>query len=200
MVQKIYLEPDKVPLHLRGGYTGKKFAVEVTEIAFIPADAGTWSGGTRDTYRAIRLSDGAGVKLTDTVSAPWDDCRKDQRFVLTPGLAIVRHTMFCGKDMGLTFYLNPSDAAPMLPAPADGLSRVEQMVLDYTAGRKSSYNGKDRYEMARDDWRHGYMTDKPEVFPTREVWDAAKVSLASRLYLNKAGAITPAGRNMAGRV
>jgi hypothetical protein len=36
---------------------------------------------------------------------------------------------------------------------------------------------------------------KPESFPTREQWQAAKDSLISKGLLNKAGAVTPKGRN-----
>lgn len=200
MTQTIYLEPEKVPAQLRAGYTGKKFAVRVTETAFIPADAGLWDHGSRDLYRVVRLADGATVTMPGQTSAPWDATRRDQTVTLTPGLCVVRHSDFQGKDMGLTFYLHPLDAAPMLPAPIE-LSPLEKTILEYTAGRKASYNGKDRYQMAADDHGpYGYAKPKLTPFPSRGEWDAAKVALASRGFLTKAGAITPAGRNAAPRI
>jgi hypothetical protein len=200
MSTTIYLEPSQVPPLLRGGYNGQKYRVQVCERVHIPCDAGLSSGGSRDTFYALRTVDGSRVALSDSVHAPWDSARQDQDVALQPGIVVVKHTMFCGKDLGLTFYVRPEDAAPMLPAPAADLSRVQQMVLDYTSGRKSSYNGQNRYEMARADWSHGYMKDKPESFPSVADWDAAKSDLIARGMLNKAGAITPAGRNAAKRI
>lgn len=197
MFNEIYLEPDKVPSHLRGGYNGKKFAVRVCESMTIPAEAGTWDGGSRETYIIKRLADGASVTATDTMSAPWDERRVDRKVTVTPGLCVVRHSTFQGKDMGLVFFLNPADAAPMLPAPAT-LTPVEKLVLDYTSGRKASYNGRNRYQMAQDDQR--WATVKIDPFPTVADWDAAKATLIGGGYLNKAGAITPKGRNASSRI
>lgn len=191
-MQTIHLEPRLVPPQLCAGYTGKKFRAEVTEHVTIPSDAGVWGGGSRTTYRIVRVSDGASIAGSDNMSAPWSDARTDKRVTLEPGIAVVSHSIFCGKDMGLTFYVHPTDAAPMLPAPVD-LSPVARLVLKYTAERKSSYNGQDRYSMALSDAR--YSTTMPDPFPTREQWDAAKLSLIAGGFLNKAGAITPLGRN-----
>lgn len=200
MSQSIYLEPSKVPAQLRGGYSGKKFAVRVCESMTIPADAGLWSGGSRDLYNVVRFADGAQVRMPGQAGSPWDGSRRDQTVTLTPDLCVVRHSDFCGKDMGLTFYIHPSNAAPLLPAPAE-LTKAESLVLSYTASRKSSYMGKDRYDMARDDARYGSEGKAGlATFPTRADWDAAKVALISRGMLNKAGAVTPAGRNAAPRI
>lgn len=198
MSQSIYLEPSKVPPQLRGGYMGKKFAVRVCETMTIPIDAGLWSGGSRELYRVVRFADGAAVTMPGQSSSPWDQGRRDQTVTLTPDLCVVRHSDFCGKDMGLTFYIHPANAAPLLPAPAE-LTKAESLVLSYTASRKSSYMGKDRYDMARDDaggWRGPVPTD----FPSRADWDCAKAALIVRGMLNKVGAITPAGRNAAPRI
>jgi hypothetical protein len=92
--------------------------------------------------------------------------------------------------MGLTFHVHPADAAALLPAPAADLSAHEKLVLEATASLKSSYGGRDRYQMATDDLRYAR---KP--YPSRAEWDAAKAELIGRGYLNKAGVITVAGRN-----
>jgi hypothetical protein len=83
----------------------------------------------------------------------------------------------------------------MLPAPAAELTELEKIVLAYTRARKSSYNGKDRYAMAAEDWQWKARgkTDRP--FHTRQAWDAAKADLAARGLLDKRGALTTAGRN-----
>ena len=114
---------------------------------------------------------------------------------LVPGIAVVEHSMFCGKDMGLTFHVHPDNAAKLLPAPTAELTAHEKLVLQATCSFKSSYGGKDRYQMMADEVRYASSKHVQEPFPTREQWDAAKQSLIGRGMLNKAGAVTPCGRN-----
>lgn len=194
---RIALEPNQVPQHLRGSYPGRKFAAVVGEQMTIPADAGLWSGGSRDVYSVIRLGDGAAIDAVNHNLAPWGDGRRDIPVTLRQGFAVVCHSHFRGKDSGLTFYVHPSDAAAMLPAPAADLTAHEKLVLEATASLKASYGGKDRYEMSREN-AAGYSGKAPEGFPTRAEWETAKLSLISRGFLNKAGAITPAGKNARG--
>ena len=192
-MQTIYLEPAQVPAALRGRYDGKKFAARVCESVTIPADAGTWMGGSRSTYSAVYLETGDARQACDTMSAPWDASRGDCTVAMRPGFAIVRHSISCGKDMGLTLYLHPENAAALLPAPVE-LTALERLVLKYTKERKSSYNGRNRYEMAAEDWRWSQRGAEPWPY-TADDWEDAKRALAARGLLNKAGAITPAGRN-----
>lgn len=190
----VHLDPAQVPAHLQriAGYSGRTFKARIVEQMTIPASAGLWDGGSRETYHAIRLADGASVPAADHAAAPWDD-RRENRVNLAPGFAVVERTMFQGRDLGLTFYLHPQDAAPMLPAPVM-LDAVESVVLDYTASRKASYGGKDRYDMYRDDQSFSFERNNKPIF-TRHQWDEAKARLIARGLLNKAGAITTAGRN-----
>lgn len=199
--ETIHLEPSQVPATLRGSYSGKSFQVRVVERVTVPAHAGLWDGGSRSTYSAVRIADGAGLPVSDNASAPWDKSRRDSVVDLRPGIAVIEHRIFCGKDMGLRIYVHPADAAPMLPSKPD-LSPVERLVLEYTATRKSSYMGKDRFAMAIDDLqrdrRYGHDSDPVRKAITRldrSMWDSAKESLIARGLLNKAGAITVAGRN-----
>jgi hypothetical protein len=193
MTNAIYLDPNMVPAALRGAYSGKKFKAVVCTQTTIPADAGLWSGGTRNTYQIIDLETGRALQASDNMSAPWDQSRKDRMIAIWPGIAVVEHSQFCGKDMGLTFYVHPDNAAKLLPAPSAELTNHESIVLQATCSYKSSYNGKDRYEMARPrSWERAELL---AAYPTREQWDAAKQTLIAKGLLNKAGAVTPAGRN-----
>jgi hypothetical protein len=193
----IYLAASQVPAQLRGGYSGTKFEVIVRENVHIPVHAGLWSGGSRETYNALRVADGAAMPFPGQASAPWDTSRQGRDVALVPGMAVVCHRIFAGKDMGLRFYLHPTDAAPMLPAPVT-ISAVQALVLTYTVSRKSSYMGKDRYAMACQDLdgarRYGHKICGLDAPVTRDVWDAAKAEMIARGYLNRAGAITPSGR------
>jgi len=188
----IHLEPNMVPAQLRGAYAGRKFKAMVCETVTIPRTAGLWDGGSRETYTAIEFETGREVTLSST-AAPDDRSRRDNTVTLRPGFCVVLHSVFMGADSGLTFYIHPANAATLLPAPAAGLSEHESIVLTATRSYKSSYGGKDRYQMARDDVQ--FNAAKLAAFPSRDQWDAAKAALIAKGLLNKAGAITTAGRN-----
>jgi len=194
--ETIYLDSNQVPATIRGNYTGKHFRAIVTDSVFIPADAGLWSGGSRTTYRAVNLESGASRAASNDMASPWDSSRKDSRVELRDGLAIVSHVYFCGKDLGLTIYVNPTNAAALLPAPVE-LSPLARAVLKYTKERKSSYNGRDRFDMLCDDLR--YSSDKLglDSIPTRDDWNREKAELIAGGFLNKSGAITTKGKNAA---
>lgn len=184
-----HIEPKLVPSHLRAGYAGRHFTAEACATVTIPASAGLWDGGSRDTYHVVRLSDGSQIAASDQMLSPWDDKRRGRVITLEPGVAVVRHSMLCGKDMGLRFYLHPSDIVQMIAPPLE-LTDVERLILVATRSYKASYGGMDRYTMARHDFRYA---DRP--YPSREEWNTAKLALIGRKLLNRAGAITVIGRN-----
>lgn len=105
-----------LPKNLRtiDGYQGRTWCAEVCTEVTIPSDAGLWSGGSRDQYFYLRLSDGATV-MASSAAAPWSMERVDNTVRLAPGYAVVEHTIFCGKDLGLRFYVHPDDVARLLP-------------------------------------------------------------------------------------
>lgn len=181
MRDTIHLEPSLVPAHLRGTYTGKGFKAVICESVHIPIDAGLWSGGTREKFHAVRLSDGAILPLPGQDLAPWDAQRAERQCTLIPGLAIVEHSVFCGKDMGLTFYLLAGDAAPLLPAPAPELTEAESVVLRMSDSYKAAF----RREYA---FRAGVDVT---------AYDAAVLSLQGKGLLSASKAITTRGRNVA---
>jgi hypothetical protein len=195
--QTIYLEPSQIPAAIRSGYTGKRFRAIVCESVFIPSHAGLWDGGSRTTFEAIHLSSGETRAASDNMSAPWDNARKDQRIALRDGFAIISHSIFQGKDMGLTIYLHPNNAVAILP-PSIELNPLERLVLEYTMGRKASYNGRDRFDMLLDDLSYSKDRKGLESTPTRDHWNAAKDSLIAQGFLNARGAITNKGRNAIG--
>jgi len=175
----IHLEPSQVPVYLKAGYTGKTFRARVCEIVTIPAEAGLWSGGSRETYQAIELATGRAVPASDDMSSPFSDNRKECTIALRSGFAVVASVMFQGKDLGLTFYVHPDDATKLLPASTDELTDTEKKVLAVIRGLKSSYRAEQFNRL-------GIQGAELE---------AIKASLAKRDYLNKAGAITVKGRN-----
>jgi hypothetical protein len=191
MQEVIHLEASQVPAYLRGSYTGRKFQAYVVTSVEMPADAGTWSEGSREMWCLRRLSDGQSVNTTDTYSAPWSGQRSDRKIAMVPGVVAVQHSISRGKEVGLSFYVHPDDAAKLLPAPVD-LTDHERIVLRATRRYKASYGGVDRYTMA---WRDAHG----KLFPTRKGWTEAKDSLIAKGLLDKRGALTVAGRNAIGR-
>jgi hypothetical protein len=194
MRQVIHLEPSQVPATLRGTYAGYKYKVLVCESVTIPATAGLWDSGSRDSYQGVELATGKRYPLTMENEAPWGT-RRDIEVKLDNGKAIVEHSIFCGKDMGLTFYVHPSNAVALIPAKIE-LTPYQQLVLVATRRFKSSHNGRDRYQMANGDYECGQLLSDSD-YPTRDQWREAQTSLIAAGYLNKAGAITVKGRNAA---
>lgn len=172
-------------------YTGLKLQVRPVEAVQFQNLA--WEGGTRCEYRSCAI-DGTPA---GSMSRPGAEGKSVE---LPPQGVIVEHCIFQGKDLGLRFYIRPDDMPPMLAGPVE-LTRLERLVLLYTRGRKASYNGKNRYEMAKEDaeWgiaeagQLGYKSG--EVFPSPLAWATARDALVNRGFLTKANAITRSGRN-----
>jgi hypothetical protein len=185
----IYLEGRDIPASLRGDYKGNKFSVVVCETVTIPMDAGLWSGGSRNSYCGVDMVTGERSSVPFAHTSPWNGERKDIEVKLEPGKAVVESIMFQGKDLGLRIYLHPDNATKLLPVKSE-LTELEKIVLKATKSLKSSYGGKDRYEMTL-----GYDQSMGREVPTRAQWEAAKQTLIASGHLDKRGAITVKGKN-----
>lgn len=115
MTQVIHLHMNQIPAHLRGGYSGRKFKAYPVESIKIPATAGLWEGGSRDMYHAIDLATGERCDMPGQNSAPLNTARVERHVALVPGYAVVRESVFCGKDGGLTFYVHPVNVTALIP-------------------------------------------------------------------------------------
>lgn len=165
-------------------YKGQKFQVVVSSTVNVQS---YWDGGSRSFFKFVRL-DGS----TDTLTVPPQSAYDPQitgadAVPLVPGLACVEHVIFCGKDMGIRIHVHADNAPKLLPALAD-LTDDEKTVLVYTKSLKSSYNGISNFR---------YHEAHRRTNITLEQWDAAKASLIAKGLLNKAGALTNEGRNVA---
>lgn len=86
-------------------YKGRKFYLEVMDKEFDVTSY--WSDGSRDYYIFVN-SNKETLQLPNT--HPYKQHNEENRIAkLVPGLACIRHTIFCGHDCGLTIMLHPSD-------------------------------------------------------------------------------------------
>ena len=176
-MQTISLESNQVPESLKNGYNGRKFKVKVTKSMTMHQTY--WSGGSRSEYSGIALATGQ-LAAVPGVAAPYEfgGDMEGKSIALKPGFAVVEHSVFQGKDMGLTFYIHPDNAPQFLPAPCD-LTEDEAKVLAITNALISSY----RRESAA---RHGI---------NKAQWADIAEGLKERGLLRKNGSITPKGKN-----
>jgi hypothetical protein len=92
-------------------YKGRKIRLEhVAKVTFSDTN---WCEGSRSQYAAM-ATNGQSEVLNMKGVAPWNNPIEGKTFPLPPGYLIVEHTIFCGKDCGLTVYMNP-DSAGELP-------------------------------------------------------------------------------------
>lgn len=93
-------------------YAGRTFRVEYcTQVGFYDTN---WGGGTRNTYAAVQMKTGKVGRLV--AKAPWINTVEGQRIDLPEDMVIVEHSIFCGKDMGIRFYVHESHRQSFLTA------------------------------------------------------------------------------------
>jgi hypothetical protein len=165
-------------------YTGRSFKVR---IANGPVDVrSAWDGGSRDYFAFVRL-DGSSVTPPVPAQSAFDRRIAGAEAVELPaGVACVEHTIFCGKDLGCTLILAPENAPALLPPAADDLPAEVARVVVAAASMKNSYGGESDRRFAALARRHGM---------TRAQYETACTEAVTRGLLNKAGAVTPNGRN-----
>lgn len=96
-------------------YKGRKFKIEArSQVTLTDLN---WSGGSRSQYRTCTLG-GNYIGGADkyNAQAPWAHQAENATVPIPPGAVVVRHTLFCGKDLGLTVYVNPADMPRLIPA------------------------------------------------------------------------------------
>jgi hypothetical protein len=91
-------------------YKGRKVSVELTDKAYLDTVGG---GGTYDRAVAVSLRDGsvAGLPLVSPFSL--DYAAQQAGIALPQGVALVVHSMFCGKDAGIRIYIAPTTIAAL---------------------------------------------------------------------------------------
>jgi hypothetical protein len=107
-VKKSVVQPLLNAAHIM--YHGRKIKVKfTTTVTFYDTN---WSGGTRNQYTGVK---GDGSSLTYQAPAPWVNPVEGKTFELTPDIIVIEHSVFCGKDLGLTIFVHPSYLPKWLP-------------------------------------------------------------------------------------
>lgn len=75
-----------------------------------------WDGGSRSTYTAVNLSTGRNSGAPQYDPPQFGGPRTDPRVSIPEGVAIVQTGIFCGKTATAFVYLNPANAAKLIPA------------------------------------------------------------------------------------
>jgi len=191
-METIYLQPTDETVSLFknvfSGYSGKMFQIEIHDNPGMHLDS-YWSGGSRDYHKIVKLDTMQVLAVPENGSGFVPDVPQEvEKAFPCPGYAVVTHTIFCGKDMGIRIHIHRENARKLVPAPLE-ISAEEKIVLIATRSLKSSYAGISNYR---------FQQANEETGITLAQWEQAKAECIRKGYLNKAGAITVAGRNAAG--
>ena len=187
----IHLNRADIPAHLRSAipYSGRKW--QICSATSVHIGNQQWSGGSRTTFRLINLASGKVIPIEDQRPFPANHFELGRReFPMRPDAALVEHTIFCGKDLGIRLHVHPDNITRFLPAP-QALTTDEQVVLLATRSLKSGYAGQNRFQMVTSNSFGSHSSI------TASNWDAASASLKASGLLNRRGAITTSGRNAA---
>lgn len=166
-------------------YTGRKFSVSPFS-GPMRLDS-CWEGGSRSYFVILNLDTMQHAPVPENGTPFSNGGQILQCSELPLNMAVVEHRIFLGKDAGIAIMVNPANLNRLALPTAQELTAGERIVLSYTRSRKSSYNGRNRQQMAFDD----------SGFPQAE-WETAKASCIAKGLLNRAGAITDTGKNAIG--
>jgi len=159
------------------GYSGTKIRVSVSDVPRTLRSY--WDNGSRTGFSCYDM-EGELIAI-DVQTAPEPFGKSVPPYIPSPDKFLVEHVTYNGKDLGLHIYLHPQHfLVKMLPIEKPEISKNELFVLVTICSLKS-FARADEYREAG--------------FKTAEI-DKIKEILFQRGFINKAGAITPSGRNV----
>lgn len=157
-------------------YTGRKFKVTVVPEGSAIDVTSYWDGGTREYFVVMNL-----ITLK-TVPVPQNGDPYTKRIApvkIHENMCVVSHSIFMGKDMGLTFTISEKNAAQLLPDTSTNLDKKEKTVLVLLRSLKPAYR--------RDEARQAGISSTE--------YDTLVANLKVKQYVSSSGGITPKGRN-----
>jgi len=166
-------------------YNGKRF--KVAPFTGKMSLTSYWNGGSRDYWALINANTNKAFFVPEN-GTPWTT----KAFEI--GRLPVNIFLVCyhrGPYEDMTVYVNPDNLNRLALPPVSELTRNEKIVLIATRSLKSSYAGIKDYR---------FREAKRSTNISLEDWITAKISCQNKGFLNKAGAITDAGRNAIGNM
>ena len=161
-------------------YKGKKIKVVIGDI---PTNLSSyWSNGSREYYVFYNLANGNAKAVPESGSGfgKYPDTPKVNTQSMPDAVVLVNHTIFSGKDLGITIYAKPGAVEPLLPPPDDNsLSNEEIFTMILIRSLKS-------FARKEEAGRYGVSTKQYE--------DAVK-SLQVKGYVAKNGSLSTDGKN-----
>ncbi len=163
-------------------YNGNKIRVEISDN---PMNLQSyWDGGSRHSYYCFNMNGHPVPVVIQNAPLPFYDGPSAQ-YIPSPDRFIIDHSIFSGKDMGLTIYLHPQSVmVKSLPAPSKPDIQKNDLFVLTTIKSLKSFARPDAYRRAD--------------FTPSDV-ESIKTRLFQMGYINKAGAITPTGKNIVER-
>jgi len=93
-------------------YKGRKVSIETSRI---PTQLDSyWFEGSRDYYAFVQLADDFKCLPVHSNNPVYEPKQPRDLKNLPKGIVLVQHTIFCGKDMGITIYANQDDVTPLI--------------------------------------------------------------------------------------
>ena len=88
-------------------YKGRKITVEFSDtVSFYDTN---WGGGSKNYYTALGLTENGELVARQYIApAPWNNTVEGTTVALPTNALIVERSFFCGKETGLTIYVNPA--------------------------------------------------------------------------------------------
>ena len=154
-------------------YNGKKFGYIICNHPITVRSQ--WEGGSITYYRFINFRIDA-IPIQD-----------GNVYTLVPGVVCVKHTIYCGTDLGLEVLVHPDDAS-ILPEKAE-VTNDELIVLIATRSWKNTYAGRSNMR---------FIEAHKECSITEDRWNTAQQSLISKKLLRKNASLTNEGKNVCG--
>lgn len=170
----------KIALAAFPDYTGRKFSVDT--FTHPRRLISMWDGGSIDYFALVDIATCRTVELPQGIG---------ELPALPLGTALVEQSIYRGKNLGCRIYVAPETLTPLLGDSPVELPWAQRVVLSATRGLKPSYNGIKNYRAHEARAATGISLAD---------YEEAKTALIASKHLNKAGAITNAGRNAIGDV
>ena len=156
-------------------YAGRKFKIRAVSGSVNMRSS--WGGGSRDYFKVVSF---CGETFEMPAQSMFDQkVEGSDAFMIPEGMAVVQHSIFNGKDMGLTIIVPEQRVKGLLPAPKFELTNDQVKVLKIVGGYKSFARKDEAKFQGISLSRYEYLIEELKVMG----------------LLRKNGSITPDGRN-----